>query len=169
MINGRFTNYHWSIPSTTAGRYQVQRDIPYLEEADPAALMDIYLPDGAVPDDGHPLVLFLHGGPLPPMDERPWPKEWRIFQDYGRLAAAKGLAAVVINHRYVGYEGLVQAMSDVQQAQRFLAEKGAEYSVDAGRIARLGFFRSGHVIKRPAAPGNEHALHAWSLSTRCST
>ena len=42
----------------------VRRDISYLDEDDPRALMDIYLPAGEKPAGGFPTLLFLHGGPL---------------------------------------------------------------------------------------------------------
>jgi acetyl esterase/lipase len=118
---------------------EVRRDIPYLDAADSAALMDIYLPQGPVPEGGFAPLLFLHGGPLPPSGERPWPKEWRVFQDYGRLAAAGGLAGVVMNHRYFGYEGLIQAGGDVRQAVDFLARNGAEFGLDGRRLAVWAF------------------------------
>ena len=125
---------------------QVQRNIPYLEEDDPVARMDIYLPPGEIPSGGWAPVLFLHGGPLAASGERPWPKEWRVFQDYGILAAANGIAGVVINHRYIGYEGLVQAMADVQQAQHFLVDRGAGFGLNGQNIAVWAFSGAGMLL-----------------------
>ena len=134
--NRPFYELPLSYPKSDNQEVQVRRDIAYLEEDDPVARMDIYLPPGDASQGGHRPLLFLHGGPLPPPgEERPWPKEWRVFQDYGRLAAANGLAGVVINHRYTGYEGLVQAMSDVQQAQQFLEQQGARFGVNGDKLA----------------------------------
>jgi len=135
-----------SYPVDYSQEVQVQRNIPYLEEDDPVARMDIYLPPGEVPAGGYAPVLFLHGGPLPDTVERPWPKEWRVFQDYGILAAANGLAGVVINHRYIGYEGLVQAMADVQQAQYFLADRGADFGLNRHNIALWAFSGAGMLL-----------------------
>ncbi len=124
----------------------VLRDIPYVEDGESAALMDIYLPPGEAPPGGHKPVLFLHGAPLPEMDGRPWPKEWRVFQDYGNLTAANGLAAVMINHRYVGYEGLIQAIADALQAVQFLSERGAAFSVNAQRFGVWAFSGAGMLL-----------------------
>jgi pimeloyl-ACP methyl ester carboxylesterase len=52
-------------PVADSGAIEVRRDIAYTEDGDSAALMDIYLPDGASQHASPPL-LFLHGGPLPP-------------------------------------------------------------------------------------------------------
>ncbi len=128
----------------------VHKDIAYLGAADPIAGMDIYQPAGGTPGGGRGAVLFLHGGPLPaaggPRHSVPWPKAWQVFQDYGKLAAANRLAGVVINHRYIGYEGLVQAISDVQTAVQFLSERGAEYGIDGGRVAVWLFSGAGMLL-----------------------
>jgi acetyl esterase/lipase len=126
-----------AFPVAESGMIEVRRDIAYTEDGDAAALMDIYLPEGASQETFPPL-LFLHGGPLPPAGTGPLPKEWRVFQDYGRLAAANGMAGVVINHRYAGYEGLVQAQADVRQALNFLAENDAELGLDVEKTAFSG-------------------------------
>jgi len=135
-----------SYPTVNGGDIQVLRDIPYLDVDDPGAYLDLYLPAAEAPQAGYIPLLFFHGGPLPPFGERPWPKEWRIFQDYGLLAAANGLAGVVINHRYTGYEGLVQALADVQGALRFLADKGEIYHLDKTKRAAWLFSGAGMLL-----------------------
>lgn len=128
------------------GEVRVLRDIAYVAEEDSAARLDIYLPAGEAPGSGYAPLLFLHGGPLPLPGERPWPKEWRVFQDYGRLAAQNGLAGVVINHRYTGYEGLLQARADVQQALNFLAGRGSEYGLNDKKLAVWAFSGAGMLL-----------------------
>jgi acetyl esterase/lipase len=135
-----------SYPAPGLPEVWAQRDIPYLESGDPVARLDIYRPGGEPPDGGYPLVMFLHGGPLPADGGRPWPKEWRVFQDYGRLIAANGLAAAVINHRYSGYEGLSRAGSDALEAAGFLREHGQAYGLDGDRLALWAFSGAGMLL-----------------------
>ena len=61
------------VPADDGRDIAVQRDISYLADNDPVARMDIYLPSGEKPQGGYPVLLFLHGGPLPVSGERPWP------------------------------------------------------------------------------------------------
>jgi len=144
--NRTFYELPLSYPTVEDGDIQVLRDIPYVGVDDPGARLDLFLPAAEAPQDGYIPLLFIHGGPLPASGERPWPKEWRVFQDYGRLAAANGMAGVVINHRYSGYEGLVQAMADVQSALLFLANKGETYHLDQEKRATWLFSGAGMLL-----------------------
>jgi hypothetical protein len=48
--------------------------------------LDVYRPAGS--DGGlRPVVIFVHGGPLPP-DLQPTPRDWPIYRGYGALAAS---------------------------------------------------------------------------------
>lgn len=144
--NQPFYELPLSIPAGGSRDVRVLRDIAYQAQDGGAARMDIYLPAGEAPEEGYAPLLFIHGGPLPPPGERPWPKEWRVFQDYGSLAAQHGLAGVVINHRYIGYEGLLQARADVQQALNFLAERGSAYGLNGEKLAVWAFSGAGMLL-----------------------
>ena len=138
----------------------IQRDIPYLDEdGDGDTRLDIYLPAGDTPAVGYPYLLFVPGGPVPQGSERPSPKEWRVFQDYGRLAAANGLAGVVINHRYTSYEALMLAVGDVLQARQFLAQQGSTFGLDGQRFALWAFSGAGMLIS-PFLRGDVPGLQA---------
>jgi dipeptidyl aminopeptidase/acylaminoacyl peptidase len=63
----------------------------------------VYQPSGLGEDERRPAVLLIHGGPLP---KEVSPKDWRLFQDYGRLLAASGFVGVTFNHRFHGVETL---------------------------------------------------------------
>ena len=67
--------------------------------------MDLYLPPDAAPDRPLPVVVFVHGGPVRaglPLA----PKDWGIFQSYGALAAAAGMAGVGLWHPEPGMVAL---------------------------------------------------------------
>jgi acetyl esterase/lipase len=52
----------------------------------------------------------------------------------------------VLNHRYIGYEGLVQAAADVQQAIRFLAANGANLGINSANFAVWAFSGAGMLL-----------------------
>ena len=135
-----------SLPVNEGDAVRVMGDIAYLEDDDPDARMDIYLPTSEAPEGGFVPLLLLHGGPLAASANVPLPKEWRVFQDYGRLAAAHGLAGVVINHRYFGYEGLPQAAADVEGAIKFLAQNGEAYHLAGRKLAVWLFSGAGMLM-----------------------
>jgi acetyl esterase/lipase len=131
-------------------------DLPYTADNDSPRL-DLYLPMQPPGGDGYPLIIFLHGGPISPGGEQPWPKEWRVFQEYGRVAAGLGLAAAVVNHRYLGYESLPLAISDVLQAVQHLEAASETHNLDLDRIALWAFSGAGMLLRpfleEGAAPG----------------
>lgn len=129
---------------------EVHRDIAY-KTADNADLkMDIYLPPGRAPGARLPVIFFIHGGYIP-RNTTFLPKEWGVYQSYGRLAAASGLAGVTFNYRYWGWsrEDMERSFGDVLDAIRFVRSQAAEYSVDAERVALWAFSGGGPHLAIP--------------------
>src|SRR5574341_2357322 len=58
----------------------------------PNLKMDVYLPPNLPSGAKRPAVVFIHGGAGEGGDYRP--KDWGIYQSYGRLIAASGMIAV---------------------------------------------------------------------------
>ena len=58
------------------------------------------------------MVIFIHGGPVP--EDKTQPKDWRIFTDYGRLAASSGFVGVTFNHGFFSPAELERAQSNVE-------------------------------------------------------
>ncbi|MEJ2752398.1 MAG: alpha/beta hydrolase [Chloroflexota bacterium] len=137
----------------------VLRDIVYTGQDDTSPRLDIYRPSSAPPQSGFPLLILLHGGPQLPGPGRPWPKDWRVFQDYGRLAAANGMAAAIPNHRYTGYDTLSLALEDTQTAVRFLLQERAQYDLDGDRLAIWAFSGAGMLLS-PYLSGELPGLRA---------
>jgi acetyl esterase/lipase len=90
-------------------------------------------------------------------------KNMGVFQSYGRLLAASGLAAVVFNHRFVGPEMLLHAASDVASALAHVREHSAELGIDRDRIAVWAFSGGGPLlsIAMRGAPPYVRALLAF--------
>ncbi|MEV0717069.1 alpha/beta hydrolase [Asanoa sp. NPDC050611] len=59
-----------------------------------AANVDLYLPEGTGP---HPLVLLVHGGPIP-ADLGVPPRRWPVHIGYAALLRAAGLAVGLVDH-----------------------------------------------------------------------
>jgi acetyl esterase/lipase len=90
----------------SAGDVVIERDIVYGENK---LLADIYRPA----EGGRgPVVIFIHGGPVPA--DKTQPKDWRIFTDYGRLAASSGFIGVTFNHGFFGAGEFARATSNVE-------------------------------------------------------
>jgi dienelactone hydrolase len=68
----------------------VHKDLKYSAEDHPCLLMDVYEAGPRAP-----VVLLVHGSA--PVETRP--KDWGIFQSWGRLLAASELTAATFNHR----------------------------------------------------------------------
>lgn len=77
---------------------EVQRTRYVIQLADAGeAVADVYRPGGAAPDDVLPVVLFVHGDASP--DHLATVLEWGQYRSWGEAVAARGLCAVVIQHR----------------------------------------------------------------------
>src|SRR5512133_1042572 len=90
--------------------------------------IDLYLPEETQP---RPAVVFVHGGPIP-VDLRPTPREWPVYQGYGSLAAARGVVGVTVDHRLHDLASYPLAAADVAAA---VEQARADPRVDADRVA----------------------------------
>ncbi|GAA1897411.1 alpha/beta hydrolase [Asanoa iriomotensis] len=105
--------------------------------------LDLYLPDGPGP---HPLVLLVHGGPIPD-DLGVTPRGWPVHIGYAALLHAAGLAVGVVDHRLRVVDGpdgptvdAVTSAADVASASALLR---AHPSVDGTRVAYWVFSGGG--------------------------
>lgn len=138
----------YKVPGMEAA--EVHRDIAY-KTVDGADLkMDICVPPGLAADVRLPVVFFVHGGFIPKTITF-LPKEWGVFQSYGRLAAASGFVGVTFNHRYWGWtrEDMERSFGDVMDAIRFVRGHAGEYHIDADRAALWVFSGGGPHLSIP--------------------
>ena len=97
----------------------VRPNLKYTNADDANLLMDLYTPIGGAVS---PIVLCIHGAAGPQYK----PKDWGIFQSWGRLLGASGLAAAIFTHR-LGYPKhlLAEAGDDVHQAIEYVRAQAA--------------------------------------------
>jgi dienelactone hydrolase len=100
--------------------------------------LDLYLPAGSDPT---PAVVFVHGGPVP-IDLRPTPRDWPVYQGYGSAAAAHGLVGATFDHRFHDFDLIRQAGEDIAAA---VDRVRSHPRVDPDRIA-MWFFSGGGIL-----------------------
>ena len=94
-----------------------------------------------------PCVILIHGGPIPP-NLLTTPKDWGLFQSYGRLLGASGLSAIMFDHRFFGPELVNEAMSDIRDLVQYIREHGEALNVDENRLC-LWAFSGGGIFLSP--------------------
>jgi dienelactone hydrolase len=120
-VNPMFTNpVAYQLPY--AG--EVRKGISY---GDGARVLDIYLPDRA--EGPVPLVLLVTGYPDPGFESRLGMKQMQIraYQDWAKLFAANGMAAVIYSN--------VEPDLDVLTLLDFLKSQAGQLHIDAERMA----------------------------------
>jgi len=120
----------------------VRKDLPYKTTADGPLLFDIYHP--AEQSKAAPAVILIHGGPIPP-NLLTNPKDWGLFQSFGRLLGASGLAAITFDHRFFGLDKAPEAMADIQDLFSHVVSNGKALGVDPARLC-LWVFSGGGVF-----------------------
>jgi acetyl esterase/lipase len=137
----------------------VERNIVYKVVEDEALLFDVYTPADADPDAVYPVVIFGAGSP-PPAPE-PLPKDWAVYQSWGRLVAASGLIAVIGSHREIADDtGIPMGIEDMRDMTAFVRDHAAEYQIDPERICLIAF-------SAQVATGITHALMEPAPYFRC--
>lgn len=139
-----------TLPGMESVRYT--RNLEYTDVDDPNVLLDVYQP-AARAAERRPVVLFIHGG----TDTRAQPKDWGLYQSWGRLAAASGLVGVTFTHR-LGFPQtrVLEGAADVAAAIRFVTENAARFGVDPQRMCLAAYSAGGpmlapHMVEAPAS------------------
>ena len=125
-------------------RVRVISNLKYSAVDNPHLLMDVYLPPDLKPHERRPVVVFIHGGAGP--EHRP--KDWVIFQSWGRLVAAAGMVAVMFTHRFSPPPNLllVEAASDLSAALGYLRSKAETFQADADRVGVCAWSSGGGLL-----------------------
>ena len=100
------------------------------------AVMDVYTPARPAGEGGLPVVVFVHGGPVPALPGSI--KDIGQYRSYGRLVASRGLAAVTFAFRFPDLGGLSTATADVSDAVAYVRAHAMEYHLDPESSLPLG-------------------------------
>jgi len=122
-------------------RVRFIRDLKYRDTDEPQVRMDLYLPPAA--KEAVPIVLFVHGGSSIEVQ----PKDWGIYQSWGRLAAASGMAGVTFT-QHLGFPKteVPQAAEDVARALSFVRANARTYRLDPDRICMVVYSAGGPML-----------------------
>jgi acetyl esterase/lipase len=122
---------------------KVRKDLAYKPSDDPNLKMDIYAPPNLGPGERRPAVVFIHGGAA----SRFRPKDWGIYQSWGRLAAASGMVGVTFTHR-LGFPRtqILEGASDVADAIAYIRSHAGELGIDGDRLCLAAYSAGGPML-----------------------
>jgi acetyl esterase/lipase len=119
---------------------QVTPDQVYKTVDDVELQFDSYLPAGEPPATGWPTVVLMHGGPIGPKVR---PKDWPLYQSYGRVLAASGLAAIIPNFRFPNMGAWPDAAADGADLLKHVRAKTADLRIDPDALGLWVFSGGG--------------------------
>jgi len=125
---------------------QVRRNLVYRTVGETRLELDVYSPSAAPSGARRPVVLLVHGGPVPAGAR---PKDWGVFVSYGQMLAASGFTAVTFHHRFHGPGALADAAGDVAAAVGYVRERADELGIDRDRIGLWAFSGGGPFLSAP--------------------
>lgn len=121
----------------------VKKNLKYTNANDPNLLMDVYSPPGLAKSERRPAVVFIHGS----VGSSFKPKDWGVYQSWGRLIAASGLIAVTFTHR-LGYPKplLTEASSDVTAAINYIRANSDSLNIDKDGLCLAAYSGGGPML-----------------------
>ena len=123
----------------------VYSNLKYTAVENPNLLMDVYTPASLPKEERRPAFMFIHGG----AGAEYKPKDWGIYQSWGRLMAASGMIGVIFTHR-LGYPKplLAEAGGDLWAAIEYFRDHADAWNADRDRIG-LGAWSGGGPLLAP--------------------
>ena len=117
------------------------RDLPYVKDGEARQRLDLYLPGGPAAAgavrQGHPLVLWVHGG------------GWESGSKHDCPATpllARGYVVASIGYRLSSQAVFPAQIEDCKAAVRWLRAHADEYGIDPRRIGAWGASAGGHLV-----------------------
>jgi len=121
----------------------VHTNLKYSDVDNPYLLMDVYAPPNFSNDEGRPVVVCIHGGAGPHYR----PKDWGVFQSWGRLLAAAGFIGVTFTHR-LSYPKpmLSEAAADLNAAIDYVRANADSWNADRDRLCLIAWSGGGPLL-----------------------
>jgi acetyl esterase/lipase len=125
-------------------KVRVISNLKYSDVDNPYLLMDVYLPPDLKPHERRPVVVFIHGG----AGSETKPKDWGMFQSWGRLVAAAGMVAVIFTHRFSPPPQLllVEAASDLSAALQYIRSNAESFQADGDSVGVCAWSSGGELL-----------------------
>jgi acetyl esterase/lipase len=124
---------------------RITKDLVYKRAGSTELKADVYRAANSGANRPAPVVIFIHGGVGPEFPVRP--KDWGVYQSYGKLMAGSGFTAVTFNHR-AGFPKteLPQAAEDLSDVMRFVRWHASEWNADGSRMCLVAFSAGGPLL-----------------------
>jgi acetyl esterase/lipase len=119
---------------------QVSQDLVYRTVDKVDLQFDLYVPAAQAPSGGWPIAVLFHGGPIG-SDVRP--KDWPLYQSYGRVLAASGVAAAIPNYRLSSPIAWQPATEDAVHLLKYLRTNSSDLKINADAMALWAFSGGG--------------------------
>lgn len=134
-------------PQPPAG-FRALRDLPYVENGDPAQVLDLYVPENPV-GKPLPLVITIHGG------------GWMGGSKDGVLGwylLGQGYAVASIEYRFSQKALFPAQIQDCRAAIRWLRANSRKYNLDPRRFGVAGHSAGGHLVALVGTSGGKKAF-----------
>lgn len=132
----------------TAGteNVNVKKNLKYTSADNTNLLMDVYSPPNMSKTERRPAVVFIHGS----AGAEATPKDWGLYNSWGRTIGASDLIGVVFTHRLSSRKtSLEDAGNDLTEALNYIRANADSLGIDENRIC-LAAYSGGGALLAPA-------------------
>lgn len=107
------------------------KDIPYLDTNNPYHMLDVYYPEGILPNEGLPVIIDIHGGG--------WMYATKDLNEYYCMELArKGYTVFSISYRLVPDVTVNEQIQDCSNALKWISNNMRSYPADANTVMLTG-------------------------------
>jgi acetyl esterase/lipase len=140
--------------SVLAVEPKIHRDLAYTDPADASRRLDVYAPaDG----EGHPVLVWLHGGGWRQGDKSAVQKKPQAFVD-------KGFIFVSVNYRFVPQVTVKEMTGDIAKAIKWVHDHAKQYGGAADKILVAGHSAGAHLAALVCTDGSYLKAEGMDLS-----
>lgn len=139
------------------GGVTVISDIAYINDNNPAHLLDVYYPEGT--SAALPVIVVIHGGGWTYGNKE-------LNKRLGMNLALAGFTVININYRLIQESRFPSQLQDVYSALNWLEKRKDDYFADINNVFVVGDSAGGHLASLTLAlEGNPELAEKWQLGT----